>query len=139
MNAHGEELKSRTLSRGKLISLPSLILGCPPRRQCLLLLHLQAPDLPPQPLSVGTEACHPSFLAPLRHMEFLSQESEQTRWQPQQCRILFNPLCWTGDQTYILVLHRCCPSRCTIVGNSLCSWVFFFFGFFFFLVTFLYL
>ena len=64
-----------------------------------------------------------SFLATPRHIEFPDQRSDLSC----SCNLChscgntrsFNPLRWTGDQTFILGLQRCCWSHYTTVGTPL--------------------
>ena len=44
--------------------------------------------------------------------------SKQPKLQLQQCQIL-NPLCWTGDQTFVLSLPSHCWSHCATVGTPI--------------------
>ena len=61
------------------------------------------------------------FLVALQHMEFLGQGSDPS----PSCDLhrsygstrSFNPLCWAGNQTFILVLQRCGQSCCVTAGT----------------------
>ena len=56
-------------------------------------------------------------------MEFSGQELHMSRCCDLHCGNArsFNPLCWAGDQTCVLVLERCHPFNCTTVGTPVVS------------------
>ena len=64
-----------------------------------------------------------SFLAAPEHMEFRGQRSDPI-CSYELCLSCgntrsFNPLCWAGDQTCLLMLQRCYWSHCATMGTPL--------------------